>query len=94
MLIDGIYVLIKGKYLGPPEPGPWAFLFKKINVQVYRLGPLFVLYGMSWLCWLCFFWKAPMNSVHFGLALSLFTMWYFPFGTLCSLVIFILLILL
>ena len=27
MLLDGIYVMLKGKYIGPEKPGPWANIF-------------------------------------------------------------------
>ena len=27
MLLDGLFVLFKGKYIGPAKPGPWANLF-------------------------------------------------------------------
>lgn len=49
MLIDGIYVIINGKYIGPPKPGPWANLFYKFNIDVFKLGPLFMLFGILWL---------------------------------------------
>jgi hypothetical protein len=56
MLLDGIYVLIKGKYIGPTKPGPWSFLFEYFKIDVFRLGPLFILYGIAWLLWLYAFW--------------------------------------
>mgnify|MGYP007060777724 FL=1 len=34
MLIDGIYVMLKGKYIGPEKPGLWANLFYKLNIDV------------------------------------------------------------
>jgi hypothetical protein len=27
MAIDGFHVMIKGKYIGPEKPGPWANIF-------------------------------------------------------------------
>jgi len=39
MLLDGIYVMLKGKYVGPEKPGPWSTLFYKLKVDVFNLGP-------------------------------------------------------
>jgi hypothetical protein len=30
MLIDGIYVMLNGKYIGPEKPGPWSYIFEKM----------------------------------------------------------------
>lgn len=49
MLIDGVYVLANGKYIGPEKPGPWASLLSLTGVDVFKLGPLFVLFGLAWL---------------------------------------------
>lgn len=46
MLIDGIYVMLKGKYIGPEKPGPWSILFSKIDFDIFRLGPLFIIFGL------------------------------------------------
>lgn len=56
MLIDGIFVTVKGKYLGPEKPGPWANIFYKINIDVFKLGWLFILYGLLWLIWIYALW--------------------------------------
>lgn len=91
MLIDGIHVIVKGKYIGPEEPGPWSLPFKKFKLNVFRLGPLFLLYGLFWIYWLYLYWRAPVEATRFGLILSFFTLWYFPVGSFCSLLIFIIL---
>ena len=31
MLLDGIYVMLKGKYIGPEKPGPWSNLFTNLK---------------------------------------------------------------
>ncbi|HVF29898.1 MAG TPA: hypothetical protein VNA22_02960, partial [Pyrinomonadaceae bacterium] len=56
MLIDGIHVLSVGKYIGPEKPGPWASLAGMTGVDVFRLGPLFVLFGIAWLVLLTAMW--------------------------------------
>lgn len=88
MLLDGIFVIINGKFMGPDKPGPWANLFYKFNLDVYRLEPLFIVFGILWITWLYSLWAQQTWSYHFGLILSLSTLWYLPIGTLFSIVIF------
>jgi hypothetical protein len=92
MLLDGIFVMIKGKYIGPEKPGPWANLFYKLNVDVFKLGPVFILFGILWLIWLYGFWTNQNWAYSFGLIISVLTLWYLPVGTLFSIIIFIVLI--
>ena len=92
MLIDGLYVMLKGKYIGPEKPGPWANLFYKLNIDVFKLGPLFVVFGLIWLIWLYSLWTSQSWSYTLGILISILTFWYLPVGTLFSLVILIILI--
>lgn len=89
MLMDGIFVLIKGKFIGPEKPGPWANLFYKLNVDVFKLGPLFIFYGLIWLVWLYALWTQQSWAYLAGLIISALTLWYMPIGTLISLIIII-----
>lgn len=91
MLIDGIYVMLNGKYIGPKKPGPWANLFYKLDVNVYKLGPLFILFGLFWLIWLWSFWTQQSWAYSLGIVISLITLWYLPVGTLFSLIILLVL---
>ena len=92
MLIDGIFVMIKGKYIGPERPGPWANLFYTFDINVFKLGPLFVLFGLMWLAWLCGFWIKHEWAYAGGIALAILTLWYLPVGTLFSIIILVILI--
>ena len=92
MLIDGLYVMLKGKYIGPEKPGPWASLFEKLGVNVYKLGPLFILFGVLWLSWLLGFWTKQNWVYSTGILLCILTLWYLPVVTVFSLVILTLLI--
>lgn len=87
MLIDGIKVILCGKYFGTEEPGPWAYLFYKLNMDVYKLGPIFIIFGLLWLicCW--WLWKNYRGAFWFGIILSFFTLWYIPVGAFFSIVI-------
>jgi len=86
MLLDGIYVILKGKYFGPEKPGPWAELFYKFNIDIFKLGWLFILFGILWLTWLYGLWANKDWAFIFGTTISILTLWYFPVGTLLSLI--------
>jgi len=94
MLIDGIYVLKNGKYIGPAKPGPWATIFQYFNIDVFKLGPLFMLFGLGWL----YFTTAYISNFDwaftFGLIMCILTLWYLPVATVFSIIIFVLLIIL
>jgi hypothetical protein len=89
MLIDGIFVLLKGKYIGPERPGPWANLFYELNIDVFKLGPLFIVFGLLWLTWLYGLLTSQNWAYIFGITISLLTLWYVPAGTLFSIIILI-----
>src|SRR6185436_20216652 len=87
MLIDGIYVMLKGKYIGPEKPGPWANLFYKLKINVFDLGPLFIAFGLLWLFWLyCLLIKQGWTYT-LGIIISILTLWYLPVGTIFFLII-------
>lgn len=87
MLVDGIFVSIKGKYIGPEKPGPWAELFYKLNVDVFRLGWLFILFGIFWLIWIFGLWTNKEWAFMYGITISILTLWYLPVGTAFSIII-------
>ena len=92
MLLDGIYVMLKGKYIGPPKPGPWANIFYKFGVDVFKLGPLFIVYGVLWMIWIYGLWTQQSWAFMFGVVVSVLTLWYLPAGTLFSVIILLMLI--
>jgi hypothetical protein len=92
MLLDGIYVLLKGKYIGPEKPGPWASLFTKMNVDVFKLGPLFIVFGLMWFVFIYGLQTTQSWSYYFGIGLSICTFWYLPIGTLISVMSLVLLV--
>src|SRR5687768_14790416 len=89
MLIDGIYVITRGKYIGPEEPGPWASVLSITGVDVFKLGPLFILFGVAWLIFAVAFFAEMGWARALGLILSVLTLWYLPFGTLISIVVLV-----
>lgn len=91
MLIDGLYVMLKGKYIGPEKPGPWANIFYKFNIDVFRLGPVFIQFGLLWFAWLFCLWTNQSWTYAFGITISILTLWYLPVGTFFSLIILLVL---
>ena len=92
MLLDGLFVMIKGKYIGPEKPGPWAALFYKADIDVFKLGPVFIVFGLLWLIWLYGLWTNQSWSYTFGIVISIMTFWYLPVGTIFSIVILLTLV--
>lgn len=91
MLLDGFYVLFTGKYIGPPQPGPWAALFYKCNVNVFKLGPLFIVLGFAWLVFIYGLLSGQPWTFVTGILTAVLSLWYLPFGTVISVVVLVLL---
>jgi hypothetical protein len=93
MIFDGIYVLATGKYFGPEKPGLWSDLIGAIGVDPFKLGPLFIAFGLLWL----FFLTAMLLRQSWGWQAARFTafltLWYLPVGTVLSLLYILLLFL-
>jgi hypothetical protein len=87
MLLDGIFVSLKSKYIGPEKPGPWAEIFYKFNVDVFRLGWLFIFFGLMWLTWIFALLTNRDWAYSYGIIISILTLWYLPVGTFFSIVI-------
>ncbi|GDX53107.1 hypothetical protein LBMAG27_21540 [Bacteroidota bacterium] len=92
MLADGIFVILKGKYIGPAKPGPWANVFYKLNIDVFKLGPVFIVFGLLWLTFLFGLWTNQTWTYLLGLVICILTLWYLPIGTIISVVILILML--
>lgn len=89
MLIDGIYVIANGKYIGPEKPGPWASLIGLTGVDVFKLGPMFVLFGIAWLGFVFGMYTNAAWARTFGIVLSVLTLWYLPFGAMIALIVMV-----
>ena len=87
MLIDGLYVLKNGKYIGPELPGPWAELFYALGVDVFILGPMFVLFGLFWINWVFSMFRSKPWAHNLGLLCAGLTLWYLPFGTFIAFIV-------
>ena len=90
-VFDGIHVLLKGKYFGPPQPGPWAKVVSPLGLDPFSLGVPFILLGLSWLlAVLALFTHQPWATA-LTTACALASLWYLPVGTLISVLVLILL---
>ena len=87
MFLDGVFVTLKGKYIGPEKPGPWSWLFYKLNIDVFKLGWVFIIFGLLWMIWIYALWTSKDWAFAYGVAISILTLWYLPAGTLFSLII-------
>src|SRR4051812_23837623 len=92
MVIDGLYVIARGKYIGPPTPGPWRLVFERIGVDPFRFGPMFVALGAAWLLAAAALQAGQRWGWHAGVVLAIGTLWYLPLGTMLSVVYLILLL--
>jgi hypothetical protein len=92
MLLDGIFVMLKGKYIGSEKPGPWANFFYKLQVNVFKLGPVFIVYGLVWLVFLYGLLSGQSWAYKLGLIIAVLTLWYLPVGTLLSIITLVVLI--
>jgi len=86
MTMDGFHVVLKGKYIGPEKPGPWARIFYKLKINVFKLGPLFMIVGVGWLFWIYALWTNQDWAYIFGLIISSLTVWYLKVGTFIAVV--------
>lgn len=56
MFVDGIFVIIYGEYIGSEKPGSWAAIFQRLSLDIFRLGPMTVGFGLVWLIFLIALW--------------------------------------
>lgn len=85
MLIDGVYVMLNGKYIGPEKPGPWASVLSITGVDVFKLGPMFVGFGIAWLVFAAGLFADASWAYWLGVIAAILTLWYLPVGTIISL---------
>src|SRR5215467_11968692 len=86
MLADGIYVLMRGKYMGPQKPGPWSLLFLKLGINPFGLGPLFIAFGVLWLIFLIGLLAGQTWGWYGTLVMAIASLWYLPVGTSMSVI--------
>ncbi len=93
MLIDGIYNLITKKYLFTffnYQYDGWWYLAKSFDLSPEEWGIFFIIYAIIWLIAIVLFLFKKKAGRIVLMVLCLFTLWYFVWGALLSLLIFIL----
>lgn len=86
MLFDGIHVILRGKYFGPEKPGPWSGMFVSLGINPFRLGPMFIGFGVAWLVCLMAIWLGLPWGRTVGILIAVATLWYLPLGTVLSVI--------
>ena len=86
MIFDGVHVMLRGKYFGPEKPGPWSILFSRAGIDPFRLGPMFVLFGVCWIVFLIALSRGQTWGLYGGAAVAIASLWYLPLGTILSVV--------
>lgn len=85
MIFDGIHVLLKGRYFGPEQPGPWSNLFKVIGLNPFSMGIPFIVLGLLWLLGYAAFYLGVSWGWMACVVIAVATLWYLPVGTVLSL---------
>jgi hypothetical protein len=93
MLFDGVHVLVKGKYFGPPQPGPWSQVVTAVGLNPFSLGPLFVGLGLLWIVAAGGILQGSSWAWLLAVIVSVASLWYIPIGTLLSIIAILILIL-
>jgi len=101
MAFDGTRALTIGDYVTPKtgqyagQLGPWSKLVSAIGIEPRStlMKSIFLVYGVAWIIVIvCFAMRLPWSWwAMLGLATG--ALWYLPFGTLSSVIQFVLLLL-
>jgi len=84
---DGLHVLLTGRYLGPPTPGPWRHAVRAVGLEPVTIGPVFVTLGACWLAATAWLLTTSSPAAWWALlATAVLTLWYLPVGTALALV--------
>jgi hypothetical protein len=86
MIVDGVHVLLRGKYIGPEKPGPWSIPFARLGIDPFRLGPMFICFGVLWLVFLIATLSGRSWGWYGAAAVAVASLWYVPLGTVLSLI--------
>jgi hypothetical protein len=86
-IADGAHVLLTGRYLGPPTPGPWRHAVRAVGLDPFAVGPVFVTLGACWLAATAWLLATHAPAAWWALlATAVLTLWYLPLGTALALV--------
>jgi hypothetical protein len=94
MTFDGTRALVVGDYVTPGtgshagQLGPWQYVVSAIGIapRSTTMKVIFVIYGLSWLVVAVGFARGALWGWTAMVVAAVASLWYFPVGTLCSLV--------
>lgn len=86
MIFDGIHVLMKGKYFGPADPGPWSKIVSAIGLEPLSLGIPFIIFGSGWLTSIFGIFSLETWGWYLAVGISVATLWYAWVGTILSII--------
>lgn len=100
MTFDGMRALVVGDYVTPRtgahagQLGPWQHAVSAVGIapRSTTMKLIFVIYGASWLLIAVAFARGASWAWTAMVVAAVASLWYFPIGTLCSLVILALLL--
>lgn len=85
MLTDGIHVIMTGSYISG-QVGPWAVIVRAVGVNVYGMGPVFLVLGSLWLFGSILLLVRPGKGLMLLAITATVTLFYAVFGTLLSII--------
>lgn len=92
MIIDGLYVLIFSRYIGPDKPGPWADVIAAIGLNPMRFGLVFVAFGIDWIAGGIGVIKDRRWGYNLTMIIALLSLWYLTIGTLLAVLAIVLIV--
>ena len=92
MVINGLSVLIFGKYIGPDKPGPWADIISAIGLDPMRFGLVFVAFGIDWIVAGIGIIKDRKWGYNLALIIAVLSLWYLTIGTLLAVLAVVLIV--
>ena len=87
MLFDGIYLVCKGAFFRLDGLELWNFIFTKFSCNVYKLGLVFIVFGVLWLIVAYGFSMNRTWTYNLAIVVCVLTLWYVSIGTLLAIVI-------
>jgi uncharacterized membrane protein HdeD (DUF308 family) len=82
MLFNGIFELVTNRLFAETHiPRPWMAIVNELSINVVALGPIFIVWGIMWLYFAFLLWNKKRKAYWVGLAMSVLSLVYFPFGT-------------
>jgi hypothetical protein len=94
MTFDGMRALVVGDYVTPStgahagQLGPWQYAVSAVGIapRSTAMKLIFVIYGLSWLIVAVGFARGASWGWTAMVVAAAASLWYFPVGTLCSVV--------